>query len=99
MHRFRHFKPEVVAWIAALACVTLVLLPFRGALNEAHVALAYLLIVQGASARQGRGLGLLLAALAFLGFDWFFLRPYGTLVIAKTIDWAVLAALIAARYM
>jgi len=34
----------------------------------------------------------LLAALAFLSFDWFFLPPYGTLVIEKSIDWAVLAA-------
>jgi two-component system, OmpR family, sensor histidine kinase KdpD len=92
MHWFRQFKPEVVAWVAALGGVTIVLLPFRGALNEAHIALAYLLIVQGGSARQGRGLGLLLAALAFLGFDWFFLQPYGTLVIAKAVDWAVLAA-------
>jgi two-component system sensor histidine kinase KdpD len=68
------------------------MLPFRTVLNEAHVALGFLLIVQVASARRGRGLGFLIAGMAFLSFDWFFLRPYGTLVITKTVDWAVLGA-------
>lgn len=71
------------------------MLAFRDILNEAHVALLYLLVVQIASARAGRGLGFVVAALSFLGFDWFFLPPYGTLVVAKAVDWAVLAAFLA----
>ena len=64
----------------------------RGQLNEAQIALAYLLVVLGGSSRSGGRLGLLLAGLAFLGFDWFFLPPFGTLVVEKSVDWAVLAA-------
>jgi len=81
-----------VLWLAVLAVVTVAMLPFRDTLNEAHVALAYLLVVQGGSAQRGRPLGLTLAALAFLCFDVFFLPPYGTLAVAKSLDWVVLMA-------
>jgi two-component system sensor histidine kinase KdpD len=79
-------------WLIVLALVTAVLLALRGWLNEAHVALAFLLVVLTGSARQGRPLGLVLAGLAFLCFDWFFLPPYGTLAVEKPIDWVVLIA-------
>ena len=62
----------------------------RARLNEAHVALAYLLIILGASARFGRVLGLTLALVSFLLFDWFFLKPYSTLVVYNPLDWLVL---------
>src|SRR6185437_14771132 len=52
---------EWAAWLVALALVTVVLVAFRARLNEAHYALAYLLLVQGASARGGRPLGVALA--------------------------------------
>lgn len=77
-------------WLLALVAVTVAMLAVRDKLNEAHVALVYILVVQGGSAREGRGLGFTLAGLAFLCFDWFFLPPYGTLVVAKSVDWAVL---------
>lgn len=79
-------------WLALLAIVTAAMLPFRDSLNEAHVALAYLLVVQVGSAQRGRALGLTLATLAFLCFDAFFLPPYGTLAVTKRLDWVVLAA-------
>jgi K+-sensing histidine kinase KdpD len=68
------------------------MLPIRGVLNEAHIALAYLLVIQGGSALRGRRLGLALAAVAFLCFDWFFLPPYNTLVVEKPLDYVVLAS-------
>lgn len=80
-----------VTWLMVLAAVTGAMLPFRDALNQAHVALAYLLVVQGGSAQHGRPLGLTLAALAFLCFDAFFLPPYGTLAVTKPLDWVALA--------
>jgi two-component system sensor histidine kinase KdpD len=83
---------EWIAWFAVLAAVTAAMFAVRGRLNEAHVTLAYLLVVQGGSARGGRPLGLALAAVAFLCFDMFFLAPYGTLVIQNPFDWLVLAA-------
>ena len=63
--------------------------------NEAHVTLAYLLIVQGGSARGGRPLGLALAAVAFVCFDLFFLPPFGTLTLQDPLNWLVLAAFLA----
>lgn len=64
----------------------------RPRLNAAHVTLAYLLLVQGGSARGGRPLGMALAATAFLCFDVFFLPPFGTLTIQDPLNWLVLVA-------
>jgi K+-sensing histidine kinase KdpD len=79
----------------ALAVATAGMLAVRARLNEAHVALTYLLLVLGASASSGRVIGLVLAGAAFLLFDWFFLPPYGTLIVANPLDWLVLAAFFA----
>ena len=70
--------------------VTLAMLAVRARLNEAHVALLFLLVILGASAHVGRALGLALATAAFVLFDWFFLPPYGTLVITNPLNWLVL---------
>jgi two-component system sensor histidine kinase KdpD len=82
-------------WLGVLALATAGLLTVRDRLNEAHVALTYLLVVQGASAHKGRAVGFALAALAFFCLNWFFLPPYGTLIVAKPLDWFVLAAFLA----
>ena len=89
-------RAEWAGWFAALAFVTAGMLGFRSHLNEAHVALAYLLLVQGSSARAGRALGLSIAAAAFVCFDIFFIPPFGTLVIANPLNWIVLAAFLGA---
>ena len=81
-----------ILWHAALAGVTLLLLPIRGFLDKAHVALVYLLLVLGGSARGGRPVGLTLAVLAFLCFNFFFVPPYHTFVVAEPLDWLVLIA-------
>jgi K+-sensing histidine kinase KdpD len=86
---------EWLIWVAALALVTVALLPFRAALRDAHVALAYLLLVVAGGAQHGRPMGFVLSALAFLCFDWFFLPPYGALAVAKPIDWVVVLAFLA----
>ena len=95
-------RPRVAArvwpwalWLGALGVVTVVLLAARDELNEAHVALVYLLVVQGASARSGRAIGLTVAGIAFLCFDVLFIPPYGTLVVASALGWLVLAAFLA----
>jgi two-component system sensor histidine kinase KdpD len=83
------------AWpasILVLALVTIGLWWVRPHLDEAHVALAFLLVVLGGSAVGGRLLGITLSAIAFLLFDFFFLRPYYTLIIENPLDWLVLAA-------
>ena len=62
----------------------------RSSLDKAHFTLVYLLIVLAASAVGGRALGLTIAALSFLCFDFFFLVPYLTFTIANPLDWLVL---------
>ncbi|MBC7789553.1 MAG: DUF4118 domain-containing protein, partial [Anaerolineae bacterium] len=81
-----------IFWLAVLVSITLVLLTFRDRLDKAHITLAYLLVVLGGSAASGRALGLTLAGVAFLLFNYLFLPPYHTLVIADPLDWLVLVA-------
>lgn len=81
-----------IMWSGIIVIATIGMLAIRGRLNEAQIALAYLLIVQVGSAREGRAAGLVLTVVAFFCFDWFFLPPYGTLVVAKSVDWWVLGA-------
>ena len=75
-----------------LAAATVAMYLVRSSLDKAHVALVYLLIVLAASAAGGRALGLVVAGLAFLCFDFFFLVPYLTFVIQNPLDWLVLFA-------
>jgi two-component system sensor histidine kinase KdpD len=84
-------RPWLV-WLAALALVTAGLLAVRPSLDKVHVALAYLLLVLGASSRHGRALGLTLAAAGFFCFNFFFIPPYQTFVVTEPLDWVVLAA-------
>lgn len=79
-------------WPVVLAVVIAVLIPWRESLGKAHVTLALLLVVLIAAADGGRVIGLVSAGLAFLGFNFFFLPPYGTLVVADPLDWFVLFA-------
>jgi two-component system sensor histidine kinase KdpD len=81
-----------MVWGAALAAATAAMTPFRARLDKAHIALAFLLLVLGGSASAGRTIGLALALGAFLAFNFFFLPPYNTFVIADPLDWIVLFA-------
>lgn len=63
----------------------------RAHLDKAHVALLYLLLILGCSARSGRAIGLMLSGAAFLAFNFFFVPPYHTLLVAEPLDWLVLA--------
>lgn len=80
------------AWLVVLMAGTLVLWLFRDEAHEAHMALAYLLIVLGGSARHGRLVGLGLAVASFFCFNFFLLEPYYTLTVEDPLDWWVLVA-------
>lgn len=86
----RRVRPYV--WPLVLAGVIALLIPFRERLEASHVTLALLLVVLAAAADGGRAVGLFSAGIAFLGFNWFFLQPYGTLTVADPLDWFVLLA-------
>ena len=79
-------------WILVLGAVTAVLVTLRAHVDMVYVAMAYLLVVQGASAHGGGRLGLTISVLAFLAFDVFFVPPYGTLAVGRPEEWFVLAA-------
>lgn len=79
-------------WFGVLLVVGALMWTVRTRLDKAHVVLAFLLIVLGGSSAGGRALGISLAGAAFLAFDWLFVPPYNTLVIADPLDWLVLIA-------
>ncbi len=92
---FRHLNRDPFKWLlwgSVLAIAVMLLLPVRDRLDEAHVALTFLLIVLAGSAHGGRLLGVLLSFAAFFSFDWFFLPPYTTLAVRDPLDWLVLIA-------
>lgn len=79
-----------ISWTLLLVATTLLLLLARERLDKAHVALVFLLVVLGASAAAGRAVGISVAVAAFLAFNFLFLPPYYTLIIADPLDWLVL---------
>ena len=79
-------------WLGALALVTMAMLTVRASLDKAHIALGYLLVVLGAGASTGRRIGVTLSVVAFVCFNFFFLPPYHSLVVAQPLDWIVLVA-------
>lgn len=79
-------------WLGLLVVTAFVLLLARERLDKAHVALAFLLIVLVGSAADGRALGITLSGVAFIAFNWFFLRPFNTFIVADPLDWLVLLA-------
>ena len=88
-------RPSVsafVLWLGILAAATLAMLAVRARLDKAHVALGYLLVVLGAGASTGRRIGVALSVVAFLLFNFFFLPPYHSFVVAQPLDWIVLVA-------
>ena len=87
----RRFR-VLALWLLVLAVGTAAMIPLGSRLDKAHVALLLLLVPLGGSAAGGRGVGLGLAAASFLVFNWFFLPPYHTLVVADPLDWLILLA-------
>lgn len=82
--------PGLLMWTVLAAVVTVALWAYRELLDQAHMALAYLLVVLGASAREGRLVGLFMAFLCFLLFNFFLLPPFYTFNIADPLEWWVL---------
>ena len=87
-----HVLVRWALWLGILTVVTLLMLALRPQLDKAHVALGFLIVVLGASAGGGRALGVGLALLAFVLFNYLFLPPYHTFVVGDPLDWLVLAA-------
>src|SRR5664279_5558887 len=78
--------------LLAIAASTLIFLPGRDYFAKGQWALLYLLVILFVASAAGAGPAVLAAVLAFLGWDFFFLPPYGTFVIADVKDWLALIA-------
>ncbi|HEV2761384.1 MAG TPA: DUF4118 domain-containing protein [Pyrinomonadaceae bacterium] len=77
---------------ALVAALTAALKLLGGRFNSTTVALALLLAVLFIAARMESGPALVASVLAALGFNFFFLPPFGTLHIAEPENWVALAA-------
>lgn len=83
-------------WTAVFVAVTATVIVARGELDRTQAVLIYLLVVLGGSASgAGRPLGFGLAVACFLAIDAFVQQPYGTLNVAKPLDWVELLAFLA----
>ena len=92
MTTMRRVPRHWILWFGILLSASVLMYLVRPRLDKAHVVLAFLLVVLGGSSAGGRALGVSLSGVAFFVFDWFFLPPYSTLVIANPLDWLVLIA-------
>lgn len=90
----RPWHPWLV-WPALLLALTVAMYLSPPFLEKAHIALLFLLLVLGGSAAGGRTLGIALALGSFFLFNFFFIPPYHTFVIANPLDWLVLLVFLA----
>lgn len=90
----RRARPWLL-WIAIFVGGTALLLAMRTSVDQAHVVLAYLLLVLGGSVSGGRWLGLTLSLAAFGVIDYAFQPPYETLGTHKPLDFTTLFAFLA----
>ena len=81
--------------LVALAACTAVLLAFRPQLSVATSALVLVVPVLLGVTVGGFGVGAGAAILGFLAYDWFFVRPYGTLSVTSAQDWVALGVYLA----
>jgi two-component system sensor histidine kinase KdpD len=72
-----------VAAIGGAATVTLALLPHRGTLTPVSIIMAYQVIVVAATVVGGLWPGIAASVAGFVAFNYFFLPPYGTFVVAR----------------
>lgn len=93
MTRWRYFSWAM--WPLVLIAASIILFSVRSAIDVEHVVLVFLLVVLGASAGGGRVVGVTLSFAAFLVMDWWFIPPYGTLVVRRPLDWIALIAFLA----
>ena len=96
--RFNFFPFLARYLFASLVTVatTVILYLLRGQLNTPLVALIYLIPVGVSTVRWGLGPGLMVAVLAFVGFNYFFIEPLYTLSVHQPRDVLVLVVFLIA---
>ena len=95
----RRIWPAVAPYTAAMlgvAAITALIGLVRPWLDLPNLTVAYLLLVLWLGGRYGWPAAVAAAVLAFLAYDWFFVRPYGTLWISAPRELLNLVILLAA---
>lgn len=85
----------LLGYLAALSgpiSTTIVLIPFREAVNSTIIALAFLLVVLFVATLFGSRTALLSSCLSVLSFNFFFLPPFHTFTIDDPRNWMALFA-------
>lgn len=88
-------RRQALRWVLAavvMTAVTAMMVLYRGAFDQVHVVLVYLLVVLFASASSGRALGVTVACAGFVLIDYYFQPPYGEVTVGKPLDWLALFA-------
>jgi two-component system sensor histidine kinase KdpD len=76
--------------LVLIAATTLALSPLRGEANTPIIALLYLVPVGLSTSLGGLAVGIAASLLAFLAFNFFFIKPYYSLLVHQTQDLLVL---------
>jgi two-component system, OmpR family, sensor histidine kinase KdpD len=90
MGRPRHRTAGYAVATVGTVALTLGLLAFRDDTTPLPKGFGFLVVVVAAAAIGGLGPGILASFLGFLTFNFFFLPPYGTFIIARAEDVVVL---------
>ena len=88
-------RRQALRWVLAavvMVAVTVMMVVYRGAFDQVHVVLVYLLVVLFSSASSGRALGITVACAGFFLIDYYFQPPYGEVTVGKPLDWLALFA-------
>jgi two-component system sensor histidine kinase KdpD len=76
--------------VLGTAALVAALLPFRGSIRPLSLGFVFLALVVVSAGVGGIGPGIVASVLDFLAFNFFFIPPYGTFVIARAEDVVVL---------
>jgi len=93
---FRPWRPAAAGLASPLAVGLLTALARQGGANATTAGFLYLVLVLGLAAWGGWPAGLVAAVAATVCFNYFFLPPYGTLLVADPANWVALFSFLTA---
>jgi len=93
----KNLPATLARYAAALAAVLVITFFYRHThrFNATTVALTYLLAILGVSALWGLAVSVFMSLAATLAYNYFFLPPIGTFIVADPQNWAALITFLA----
>ncbi|MBA3823372.1 MAG: DUF4118 domain-containing protein [Ktedonobacterales bacterium] len=93
--RVRHEALGYAVAVGSIIATSLVIDVIQRIAHVSNISLLYLLAVIVLAWRFGSGPSIFSALLAFMAYDWFFIRPYHTFTVNDPAEWVSLLALFA----